>query len=192
MQVLRQQVNYRVVLARPSVAEDTEWCQKFYRLRDAVFAVKYHWEEPRGEERDSYDDAAEFFLVLKGEEVIAGCRAIYRERLACCKALSATLPIEEFLTHPLSDRAIELSRMINVGSRSLGLILYEAMYEYLILAKQRHELHAVIRKPFLALLARKLGHLGLAFVEISTQSKYRGEETFLPVRIELAACAVAA
>lgn len=179
MKILKQHENVRVVLVRPSLWEDSELCHAFYRLRDDIFAVKYHWEESRGEERDRYDDGSEFFLALEKDVVVAGCRAIHRNRLAP----NGHLPIEEFLFagEIVPADAIELSRMINVGKRVTGLMLYQAMYQHLMVTGNRTEVYAVIREQFLSQLKKRMPHLN--FEEVSNVFKQRGDDIFVPVRI---------
>jgi hypothetical protein len=177
-----------IVLVRPSSEEDALLCHQFYRLRDEIFAVKYRWEEPRGEERDVYDNAAEFFLAVHNEGVIAGCRAIHRERCS----VYGSLPMEEFLpVNSLPSHAVEISRMINIGKKEAGLLVYQAIYEYLMVAGGRTELYAMIRKQFVVLLGKKMQHL--RFMPLAATHKRRGKDIFVPVRIERRSpCAIAA
>lgn len=177
-----------IVLIRPSLEEDALLCRQFYRLRDEIFAVKYRWEEPRGEERDVYDNAAEFFLAVHNGSVIAGCRAIHRDR--CLP--HGRLPIEEFLpANSLPAHAVEISRMINIGKREAGLLVYQSVYEYLMVTEGRAELYAAIRKQFIILLRKKMQYLH--FTPLAAVHKRRGNDIFVPVRIERRSpCALAA
>ena len=179
MVTLQSSTQVDVVLVRPSIAEDSNLCHAFYRLRDAVFAEKYHWDESHGEERDRYDDAAEFLLVREGGKVIAGVRAIYRARLAP----GGQLPIEEFLpgNETVPTNAVELSRMINIGKNAIGLILYKLIYDHWLSPGHHTELFATLRQQFLAMLKKRVEYC--LFTELQGMHKKRGSAVFIPVRI---------
>jgi GNAT acetyltransferase-like protein len=128
--VLRMR-GYRLMQVDPALPAHAALAQSFYRLRDQIFAQKYEWEEPRGLERDRYDRAAKFIVVVRNDEVVAGCRIIHRN------LLNDALPMEETLDekaramiHP--DSAVEISRMINdSGSRLVFDALHLMVRDYL-------------------------------------------------------------
>lgn len=122
---------YRLVVIDPAFPAHALLAQSFYRLRDQIFAEKYEWEEPRGLERDRYDRAAKFIVVVKDDTVVAGCRIIHKS------LLNGPLPMEETLdevgqTMIDPSRAVEISRMINnSGSRLVFDALHLKVRQYL-------------------------------------------------------------
>jgi GNAT acetyltransferase-like protein len=122
---------YRLMLVDPALPAHAALAQSFYRLRDQIFAQKYEWEEPRGLERDRYDRAAKFIVVIRKDEVVAGCRIIHRN------LLNGALPMEESLDESGRemidpDTAVEISRMINdSGSRLVFDALHLMVRDYL-------------------------------------------------------------
>lgn len=124
-------IGYKLRVVDPALPAHALMAQSFYRLRDQIFAEKYEWEEPKGLERDRYDRAAKFVVVIRDGQVVAGCRIIHRS------LLSGPLPMEETLDatgrmmiHP--DNAVEISRMINSsGSRLVFDALHLMVRQYL-------------------------------------------------------------
>jgi hypothetical protein len=153
-----------------------ELAKAFYQLRDEVFAQKYGWEEPRGAERDRYDDNAIFVLAVEGNEVLAGCRVVFKD------GPSEPLPIEVATGIRLPDGAVEVSRVINVSGdpRLLGQI-YSGVLG-LVVDSGFAEAYAVIRSGFLAAIERQTS-LPFRVERIAGEPLRKGEESFLPVRL---------
>lgn len=122
---------YELQVVDPALPLHAALATSFYRLRDQIFAEKYEWEEPQGLERDRYDRAAKFVVVIRGEHVVAGCRIIHRS------LLNDSLPMEETLDAAgqmmINPRtAVEISRMINIsGSRLIFDALHLMVRQYL-------------------------------------------------------------
>lgn len=122
---------YELRVIDPALPIHAALATNFYRLRDQIFAEKYQWEEPQGLERDRYDRAAKFIVVIRDGQVVAGCRIIHRS------LLSGPLPMEETLDaagrmaiNP--STAVEISRMINSsGSRLIFDALHLKVRQYL-------------------------------------------------------------
>jgi len=174
----------KIVKVNPVAPSDQKLARSFYELRDDVFAKKHHWEEPRGEERDRYDLASIFIVVMKGERAVAGCRIIHKKLL-----LGNPLPMEEglnsFSTGRLIPRdAIEISRMINTsGSKLVFFALHLAVYAY---AKNGgfRRVFATIRKIYLEGRLDKV--FGKEYFErLSGETKKKGSEQFIPVQIHI-------
>lgn len=122
---------YRLQVVDPTLPLHAALATSFYRLRDQIFAEKYEWEEPQGLERDRYDRAAKFIVVIHDNRVVAGCRIIHRS------LLNSPLPLEETLDadgRMMVDprTAVEISRMINSsGSRLVFDALHLMVRQYL-------------------------------------------------------------
>jgi len=122
---------YRLRVVAPALPAHAGLAQSFYRLRDQIFAQKYEWEEPRGLERDRYDRAAKFIVVVRNDEVVAGCRIIHRNLLNDALPMEAALDeTGRAMINP--DTAVEISRMINnSGSRLIFDALHLMVRDYL-------------------------------------------------------------
>ncbi len=173
----------RIKTVNPVAPSDQKIARSFYELRDDVFAKKHHWEEPRGEERDRFDLASIFIVVMKGKRAIAGCRIIHKRLL-----LGASLPMEESLDNcsrtVISTDAIEVSRMINTsGSKLVFMALHLAVYAYAKTGGFR-KVYATIRKIYLEGRLDKV--FGKEYFErIPGTIKRKGNDSFIPVQIHL-------
>ena len=122
---------YQIRVVDPALPAHALMAQSFYRLRDQIFAEKYQWEEPQGLELDRYDRAANFVVVIRDGQVVAGCRIIHRS------LLNNPLPMEETLDEAgrmviNPSTAVEISRMINSsGSRLVFDALHLMVRQYL-------------------------------------------------------------
>lgn len=122
---------YRLLVVAPALPAHAGLARSFYRLRDQIFAQKYEWEEPRGLERDRYDRAAKFIVVVRNDEVVAGCRIIHRNLLNDALPMEAALDeTGRAMIDP--ETAVEISRMINnSGSRLILDTLHLMVLDYL-------------------------------------------------------------
>ena len=122
---------YELRIVDPALPIHAALATSFYRLRDQIFAEKYQWEEPQGLERDRYDRAAKFIVVIRDGQVVAGCRIIHRS------LLNNPLPMEETLDEAgrmviNPSTAVEISRMINSsGNRLVFDALHLMVRQYL-------------------------------------------------------------
>ncbi|MDD2766288.1 MAG: acyl-homoserine-lactone synthase [Candidatus Moranbacteria bacterium] len=174
----------RIIRVNPVAPRDRKLAKLFYELRDDVFAKKHHWEEPRGEERDRYDLASIFIVVMKGDRAVAGCRIIHKKLL-----LGNPLPMEEGLSQfeqiAIPRDAIEISRMINTsGSKLVFFALHLAVYTYAKTGGFR-KVFATIRKVYLEERLDKI--FGKEYFErlTATTIKRKGADQFIPVQIHL-------
>jgi hypothetical protein len=173
----------KIAIVNPNTGKKEDLAIKFYKLRDDIFAKKHHWEEPRGQERDRYDAASQFILVVKRGCVVAGCRIIHKE------LLGGPLPFEKDGGREGQEddalvglRSIEVSRMINTTRNALvSLVLHLSVYVYA--KKGDYEgVFAVIRESYLISLERRFGK---KYFHRFSGCMQKGSFKFIPVRIAL-------
>ncbi len=173
----------RIEEINPRIPRDQGSATEFYKLRDAVFAEKYGWEEPRGLERDRFDHASIFLIVIRRGRTIAGCRIIHREFLDKGQCLPVEAYLDEESTAIITENAVEISRMINTlpKERTVFLGLHLAVYAYL--RQRRFPIAlATIRENYLEkVLHKKFGveH----FQKRSGIAMKKGKNVFVPIQL---------
>jgi N-acyl-L-homoserine lactone synthetase len=179
----------RIALVNPRLPAHQEAARGFYELRDAIFSEKYGWEEPKGFERDQYDQASIFLTTTCHGKIVAGCRVIHRDRLSD----GHTLPVETYLDEEseriITKKAVEVSRMINTlgNDRLVFLAMHLAVYAYLwkhgfpvaVATIRENYLEKILRKKFGDGYFRKLS--GVAMVKKTPT----GSVIFVPTQLIL-------
>jgi N-acyl-L-homoserine lactone synthetase len=172
----------KIAIVNPNTGKEEELAIKFYKLRDDIFAKKHHWEEPRGQERDRYDSASQFILVIKRGCVVAGCRIIHKELLGGPLPFEKDGGLQGQEDASVGLRSIEVSRMINTTRTALvSLVLHLSVYVYA--KKGNYEgVFAVIRESYLISLERRFGK---KYFHRFSGCMQKGNFKFIPVRIAL-------
>jgi hypothetical protein len=149
--------------------------EQFCHLREEVYCKKNRW-EPEGSEWDAWKhEFYDYILIVEDGKVVGGCVIVD----------SYPLPVKK--SAPGADiphGAVEVSRMINIGFRSL-IPFYGEVLRY-CLERDITTAYATIRRKFW----RKLRIMRFSCLEsIEGAVMKKGDEEFLPVRIDAVAVA---
>jgi N-acyl-L-homoserine lactone synthetase len=142
---------YRVVVVHPGEHHTLRRAFQWLRYQEFVLRLKFEPENASGLERDEYDPASAYALIVENGEIRVGCRLIDGEQVP--------ITINRDLLSP--GRHFEISRMVcnsqSSTSQALMCSLYAGVARYAFEVHGYHDLYCDTRYPYLRVLRPILG-----------------------------------